>query len=529
MQKMLAGLVAAAGAIVVGTMAAPVLADQPQYYIPPQYKHQVKPVYPESARVAHETGTVFVKVLVMSDGSIAKKGGITLFKSSGHSDLDNAVLAALRQTTFKPATRNGKPVVAFKDVQITFNLKGIQEAGGNTSDLARKLQANPRDVATRLKLATGYLNKQDFASAESVLKDGTSLDAGNATLWARLGIAYYGDAVQTKSNDKYRLASEAFDKAIAANPHVDTKGVAPVAYTSYAINLILTGDFSTALSYAEKAAQLDPKRADTQIAIGQANAGLGNYQAAISAFKTAQQLDNHKNASISALILTFIGQSYFKLGNEAEGVAYIRQAESVDAHNPRPYQALAQYYLQKGNATAALGPLRQVEAINPHDALVKSQIAEVYTIQKNYPAAKAELDAAMAIEPNNSRVLFAQAELAAFQGDAAGADAYLQRAVAADKGSTASFNEALARIYLQQNTHTAEAERYARVATQANANNGDAWYDLGTALANEGKRTDAGDAFKKAYDLAKRSGNADLLKAATDAYKKVMGKDVTAG
>lgn len=526
MQKLLAGLAAATAIVLASFLLSPVPASaDTTYYVAPQYKHQVKPIYPDSARAAHETGTVFVKVLVMANGTVPHNG-ITLFKSSGHPDLDSAVLAAVKQTTFKPATRNGTPVTAFKDVVITFTLHGAAEAGGNTSDLARKLQANPRDMDTRLKLATGYLNKQEFASAESVLKDGASLEPNNAKLWARLGIAYYGDAVQTKNNERYALASQAFDKAFSVDPHVDTSGVATVAYSTYALNLIVSHQYQTALTYAQKAAQLDPKRADAQIETGDAYAGLQNFQAALPAYKQAQQLDNKKSAAVTSLILTRVGNTYLQLGNESEGLATIQQAESIDAHNPRPYQAVADYYLRKGNPDKALPPLKQLEQINPNDANTKARIAEVYIQQKNWAQAKTELSAALTIQPNNPSALFGMAELAANQGDTAGADSYLQRAIAADKSSAAIFNDLIARIYLQQNNKTADAQKYALAATQADPNYPGAWYDLGIAYANGGNRNDATNALKKAYTLFKASGNTDGASAAAKAYKQVSGQDL---
>jgi len=528
MRSLLARLAAAAGACALCAITS--LPASAQYYSPPKFRHQVLPVYSDAARAGHETGRVFVKVLVNANGSVPKNG-ITLFKGSGHRDLDAATFAAVKASTFSPATRDGKPTVAFMDVIYKFTLQGVQQAGGSTSDLARKLESNPRDVGTRLSLATGYLNKQQYGQAESILKDGVSLDPNNSKLWARLGIAYYGDGVQSKDDSKYKSAADAFDKALSIDPHVDTAGVAGIAYNRYAFSLLQSQQYAAALPYAQKAAQLDPKRSDDQLLIGDANTGMGNYQAALPAYKNAQSLDDRKNATITSNILARIGNAELALGNENAGIAAITQAEQVSARNPAPYQALASYYIKKGNFNAALSPLKQLQALNPNDPHVLTNISAIEIQQKNYTQAKLDAQKALSLDPNNGDALFGMAQIAAVQGDTGTADSYVQKAIAANKTGAADYNGALAKIYLQETTdkqnHAADAERYADAATKANPNDADAWYSLGIAYADQGKQSLASDALKKAYMIFKSSGNADGASAAAKYYKQVTGTDIS--
>jgi len=528
MRTSLARLAAAAGACAL--CALTLLPASAQYYSPPKFKHQVLPAYSDTARAGHETGQVFVKVLVMGNGTVPKNG-ITLFKGSGHRDLDAATMAAVKASTFSPGTRDGKPVVAFMDVIYKFTLQGVLEAGGNTSDLARKLGSNPHDTATRLALATGYLNKQQYSQAESILKEGVGLDPNNAKMWARLGIAYYGDGVQSKDESKYKEAADAFDKALSLDPHVDTAGVAGIAYNRYAFGLLQNQQYAAALPYAQKAAQLDPKRSDNQLLIGDANTGIGNYQTALAAYKNAQSLDDHKNATITSNILARVGNAELALGDETAGIAAITQAEQASARNPAPYQALASYYIKKGNFNAALSPLKQLLALNPNDPHVLTNISAIEIQQKNYTQAKADAQKALSIDPNNGDALFGMAQLSASQGDTGTADSYLQKAIAANKSAAADYNDAIAKIYLQETTdkqnHAPDAERYANAATQANPNDADAWYSLGIAYADEGKQSLASDALKKAYTIFKASGNADGASAAAKYYKQVTGTDIS--
>ena len=80
-------------------------ADAPSYFYPPKFKVQIKPNYPDSARAKHETGVVFVKVLI---GARRVGRTISIAKSSGHKDLDDEVLGWRKLSSYSPATRNGQ-------------------------------------------------------------------------------------------------------------------------------------------------------------------------------------------------------------------------------------------------------------------------------------------------------------------------------------------------------------------------------------------------------------------------------------
>ena len=66
-----------------------------------------KPVYPKSAVLGEEEGTVRLKLEVGADSRLV---AASVLQSSGHKDLDNAALSALRNCTFKAATQDGTPI-----------------------------------------------------------------------------------------------------------------------------------------------------------------------------------------------------------------------------------------------------------------------------------------------------------------------------------------------------------------------------------------------------------------------------------
>ena len=78
-----------------------------------------KPLYPPISRRRGEEGKVLLKVKVTKNGKAAL---VTIKKSSGSNQLDNAARKAVRSWRFVPAKRNGKPVNGSVIVPITFKL-----------------------------------------------------------------------------------------------------------------------------------------------------------------------------------------------------------------------------------------------------------------------------------------------------------------------------------------------------------------------------------------------------------------------
>jgi TonB family protein len=526
--RTLAAAMIAAATIFAGAVSANADATG---YVPPRFVSQVKPEYPDSARQAGETGEVKVKVLVQADGT-AKT--FSIFKSSGHKDLDDAVLTAVKASTYRPAYSNGKPTLAFFDITYRFDLKGLAETEGGTGDLESKLAANPNDADTRRVLAIALINKHEYSKAEDVLVKGTQLDPQSAKFWALLGFAYYSDGVQNKKDDLYKSAAEAFDKSLSldSKPDAATTTNAALAYGQYAFVLLENQKFADALPYARKAATLDPKQTQYQIELGEALQGSNDNAGALAAFKNAQALDDKKSANVTARILADMGITTLALGHEADGIALINQAERIAPASPVAYEALASYYINNGKLDAALGPLNQLTQVSPKDAQVWVTIGDIYVQKKDYANAKTAYAKALAIDPKNGNALFGGAQIAAAQGDLTGAGTGLSAAAAALPSNTALYNATIAAILLGLQVKggtdpTPDAIKYATTATQSDPNLANGWYDLGVGLARLGKKDQANTALHKAFDLFKAQSNATGMAQVNARYKELTGDNIS--
>jgi periplasmic protein TonB len=90
-----------------GGITAPVLVSE------------VLPEYSEDARKARFQGTVVLNTIVREDGSVQ----VTKVVRGIGFGLDQNAINAVLQWKFKPARRNGKPVAAYLNVEVSFNLR----------------------------------------------------------------------------------------------------------------------------------------------------------------------------------------------------------------------------------------------------------------------------------------------------------------------------------------------------------------------------------------------------------------------
>ncbi|HEY0232167.1 MAG TPA: energy transducer TonB [Dokdonella sp.] len=83
------------------------------------YDGVLRPAYPTASVRAREQGTVVLRVLVGSDGSVQQ---VEIERSSGHAKLDAAARETVLRGRFRPVMQNGKAIPAWGLVPIEFRL-----------------------------------------------------------------------------------------------------------------------------------------------------------------------------------------------------------------------------------------------------------------------------------------------------------------------------------------------------------------------------------------------------------------------
>ncbi len=84
----------------------------------PVLKSQLKPAYPEIAKLAGIEGTVYLKLLIDEKGNVAD----AKVEQGAKEMLDNSALNAARQAKFSPAVLNDKPVKVWVILPVAFKL-----------------------------------------------------------------------------------------------------------------------------------------------------------------------------------------------------------------------------------------------------------------------------------------------------------------------------------------------------------------------------------------------------------------------
>jgi TonB family protein len=80
---------------------------------------RVDPIYPEEARKNRIQGRVVVQAIIDTKGNVQRAEAV----ESPDSMLTEAALAAVKQWTYRPATKKGKPVKVFLTVTVAFKLE----------------------------------------------------------------------------------------------------------------------------------------------------------------------------------------------------------------------------------------------------------------------------------------------------------------------------------------------------------------------------------------------------------------------
>ncbi|HXW75870.1 MAG TPA: tetratricopeptide repeat protein, partial [Candidatus Eremiobacteraceae bacterium] len=337
----------------------------------------------------------------------------------------------------------------------------------------------------------------------------------------------------TNDYSKAQQSAQAYDKALALGGKLENPSTAADAYFSYGYHLQQTGDYNTALTYANKAIGLEPKSYEYYILLGEIQASLNNYSAAIATDKQAESLDDHKNAIVSSRIVADLAEAELAQGDKTDGMADIAKAKQIDPQAAFAYIYEYQYDRNVGNAPAALIPLGQLAQLQPTDAEWDLDMGNIYLSQNNVASAQQEFQKAQTIDPNNPNVQAGFAALAAMKGDTATVDTLMQKITTGADPKTAAQIEANIAIDLINSAQTAkgnniqEAQKYADQATKADPTNGEAWFALGIAQAQGHDTDDAKTSLKKAYDIFKAAGAQDSMKQVADQYKSITGSDIT--
>ncbi|HSW04120.1 energy transducer TonB [Aquabacterium sp.] len=110
--------------VVAAAPPAPPAPPPPPKIIPASAVQYLEPPvvdYPRLSKRNGETGLVIVRAYIDTTGGSPRS--VQVNKSSGHSRLDDAAVAAVHKARFKPYTENGRPIEGWALIPIHFELE----------------------------------------------------------------------------------------------------------------------------------------------------------------------------------------------------------------------------------------------------------------------------------------------------------------------------------------------------------------------------------------------------------------------
>ncbi len=111
---------ALAGTCLAGLAHADVIVEKPDRQATANFNTCAKPLWPQAALAALQTGTVTLTFLIDADGKV---GNSRVDRSSGHPALDEAAREGIAKCRFVPGQVQGKPVQSWMKMQYVWTLE----------------------------------------------------------------------------------------------------------------------------------------------------------------------------------------------------------------------------------------------------------------------------------------------------------------------------------------------------------------------------------------------------------------------
>lgn len=319
----------------------------------------------------------------------------------------------------------------------------------------------------KLTQAEDAIAKNDFASAEPLLKQVIATYPEQYAAWYDLGYVYH--ALGRKED-----SIAAYKKSVAAKPDV------------FESNLNL--GLALADSSPQEAAQY--LRAATKLAPA-SNPEMG-----------------HKRAWMA------LGR-VLEASKPDQAIAALREAAAADPKDPEPH-LLAGSLLEKDRPTEAETEYQQALAIQPASSDALAALTNLYMRQRKYSEAEDLLKKLVVLHPNDASAHLELGRMLAISGKSDEATAELEAGLKLDPSDTRAQRD-LAELDLDGGKYVPAQALYQSLLT-AYPNDGDLYHGLGRALLKQKKFADAERALARAVELQPNSGTAwgDLAVAADE-------------
>ena len=334
----------------------------------------------------------------------------------------------------------------------------------------------PSDEALppEIEEAEAALQKQDYATAETLLKKAISANPAIYRAWFDLGFVY----TQTQRPDD---AIAAYRNSIALKADVFE------ANLNLGILLARQGNKDEATQYLAAATKLKP---------------------------TAHENEGLARAWLSLGLVV-------EASDPQKALADYATAAKLTPKDPEPHLSAGAVLESQGKLDDAVGEYRAALALDPESADAITGLANVYSKQKKLPEAEALLRQLLQLEPANETAKLQLGRVLAAEGKTAEATPLLSAAKPDSKGAPPAALE-LGTMYVKDGNLTAAEEQF-RIAVKASPQDAEAHYALGSVLMQQKRYLEAQEelltAVKLKPDVGEMYGNLAFVAAENKNYQ----------
>ncbi len=293
-----------------------------------------------------------------------------------------AVLAGGGYSISRAVTRT--PKAFFDSGKKNFDQKKYSDAAIQFLNALRK---DPRHRDSRFFLALSYFNEHDIGAAAKELR--TLLEYYPDDVPANLQLAEILLGAGQSKPDYYHQAQELAQKVLSKEPQ-------------NAAALIVLGNASAGLQdynsadLFEKAINVDPQNIAAFISLGTAQALQKNFPEAEKAFLKAREVNPKDKTAIMSL-----ANYYRATGDAAKAETIFKEGLSLYPGDRAVYLASATFYFRTGRMDDGEKVLRDAQASNPSDPFPTLTLASLYEAQNRAPDARKLLLELKPKFPNN--------------------------------------------------------------------------------------------------------------------------------
>ncbi|MGD1021559.1 MAG: tetratricopeptide repeat protein [Candidatus Sulfotelmatobacter sp.] len=203
----------------------------------------------------------------------------------------------------------------------------------------------------------------------------------------------------------------------------------------------------------KKAAELDPKATNAQLALGGYYQTRSRLPEAEQQFKHAIELAPKDPTPREAL-----ARLYMLQGKKTEAEALLKQAKSDLSDNPEAYHMLGDFYYARGDLDKATAEYSSLYNDHPKDMQVKRNYVQLLILKNRLEEASTLNNEILKANPHDPAVLVYRGEIQLGRNDVAGAVDSLQQAINDDPDNAVAHYQLGLAFDMQHNDARAESE-----------------------------------------------------------------------